>query len=64
MTGSVVRTVIDRGFVFVKPESGPDVFLHISEFDGDFLALRVGNRVEFDVRETPRGRRAVNAAIS
>lgn len=63
MIGTVVRTT-DRGFAFVKPESGADCFLHVSEFDGDFLELRIGDRVEFDIVSTPRGLRATNARLS
>jgi len=61
-TGSIKRIVSDRGFGFILAEDGKEYFFHR---DGlapslDFDRLTGGERVQFDVEQSPRGPRAKN----
>ena len=50
-----------KGYGFIRPESGNDVFVHISaiQSDGD-RSLDEGQAVEFDITEGPKGPQAAN----
>jgi cold shock protein len=64
--GTVVRLVRDRGFGFVKTESGKEIFFHHSTLPGGvFDALTDGQALEFDIETDPRGRgeRATNVQV-
>lgn len=52
----------DRGFGFIRPSSGEEVFVHISEVAGQ-ERLEQGQRVAFNVVQTPKGPRAVDVTI-
>jgi len=60
MTGRVHRVHEDKGFGFIKDDSGKEYFFHRSAVSGDFEDLREGDRVEFDVGQGPKGPRAEN----
>jgi CspA family cold shock protein len=51
-----------KGFGFVQQDgSGPDVFVHHSSIQMDgFRSLAEGDRVEFEVKEGPKGLQASN----
>ncbi len=50
-----------KGFGFLSREGGPDVFVHHSEIRSDgFRTLAEGDRVRFEIAETPKGPRAAN----
>ena len=51
-----------RGYGFCKPDDGSaDVFVHQSNLVmPGFRTLDQGQRIEFDIEKTPRGRKAVN----
>ena len=52
-----------KGFGFLSREGGPDVFVHHSEIRGDgFKTLTEGDRVNFDVVDSPKGPRASNVS--
>lgn len=45
-----------KGFGFIQQDSGPDVFVHFSEVQGDgFKSLAEGDRVRFEVTNGPKG---------
>ena len=53
-----------KGFGFIAPESGPDVFVHYSALQGDgYKALEEGQDVEFEIEQGPKGEHAVNVTI-
>jgi CspA family cold shock protein len=50
-----------KGYGFITPESGSDVFVHHSAIQGDgFKSLAEGQKVEFDVEQGPKGEQAKN----
>jgi cold shock protein len=62
-TGSLKMWNADRGFGFIKDDSGgPDIFMHITALQGiDPDNLGLGERLTFDVESTCEGKtRAAN----
>ena len=56
-TGTVTRLVRDRGFGFIRTQSGEEVFFHHSAMpSGVFDSLHEGQELEFEVETDPRGR--------
>ena len=50
-----------KGYGFITPESGNDVFVHHSEIQGDgYKSLAEGQKVEFEIAEGPKGEQAKN----
>ncbi|MBI3616454.1 MAG: cold-shock protein [Candidatus Omnitrophica bacterium] len=50
-----------KGYGFITPENGKDVFVHYSAILGDgFKTLREGESVEFEVTRGPKGEQAAN----
>jgi cold shock protein len=63
MVGTVKWFSLERGYGFIAPEQGQDVFVHVSALQPTGVqSLHEGQVVEFDVEEDPRGKgmRAVN----
>jgi CspA family cold shock protein len=49
-----------KGWGFITTEDGTEAFVHYSDVDGDgFKALYVGDSVEFEMTEGPRGAKAI-----
>jgi len=50
-----------KGYGFITPESGKDVFVHFSAIQGDgYKSLEEGQEVEFEIEQGPKGEQAVN----
>lgn len=50
-----------KGYGFLQQDDGPDVFVHYSSIKGDgFKTLTEGQRVEFDIEDGDRGKKAKN----
>ncbi len=48
-----------KGFGFITPESGEDVFVHFSEIQAEgFRNLEEGDQVEFEIEKDQRGPKA------
>ncbi len=52
----------DKGFGFIKRESGEDVFVHHTAIAGQagYRSLQEGERVQFEVKQGPKGLQAEN----
>jgi len=48
-----------RGFGFITAEDGKDVYVHISEIEGN-TPLEVGEEVDFEIESGDRGPKAKN----
>lgn len=60
-TGTVKWFNESKGFGFISPESGPDVFVHFSSISGGgFKTLVEGQQVEFSVTQGKKGPQAEN----
>lgn len=60
-TGTVKWFDSKKGYGFIESEDGEDIFVHYSDIQGDgFKSLDEGQKVEFEVREGPKGNQAAN----
>ena len=60
-TGTVKWFNDAKGFGFLSREGGPDVFVHHSEIRAEgFKSLTEGQKVQFEVVDSPKGPRATN----
>ena len=58
VTGKIRTLRVDKGFGFIKDDSGKEYFFHQSAVYGEGIDnLREGDSVEFDVGEGPKGPR-------
>jgi CspA family cold shock protein len=59
-TGTVKKVVAERGFGFIVAADGKEYFFHRGGLDStiDFDRLVGGERVEFEIEESPKGPRA------
>jgi CspA family cold shock protein len=59
-TGTIKKVVSDRGFGFITTEDKKDYFFHRNALDSslDFDRLVGGERVEFEIEQSPKGPRA------
>ena len=50
-----------KGYGFITPESGDDVFVHHAEIQSEgYKTLDEGQKVEFEIAEGPKGNQAKN----
>jgi CspA family cold shock protein len=62
--GTVKWFNASKGFGFLSHEGGPDVFVHHSEIRVEgFRTLNEGDRVRFEVKDSPKGPRAANVTL-
>ena len=48
-----------KGYGFITPENGKDVFVHFSAIQGDgYKSLEEGQEVEFEIEQGPKGEQA------
>ncbi len=50
-----------KGYGFITPENGNDVFVHHTAIQGEgYRTLEEGQDVEFEIQKGPKGDQAVN----
>jgi len=50
-----------KGYGFITPDDGPDIFVHYSAISGEgFKTLVEGDEVEYEAVDTPKGQQAAN----
>ncbi len=59
-TGTIKKVVADRGFGFITADDSKDYFFHRNALDSslDFDRLNGGEKVEFEIEQSPKGPRA------
>jgi CspA family cold shock protein len=59
-TGTIKKVVADRGFGFITGDDAKDYFFHRDGLDSslDFDRLNGGEKVEFEIEQSPKGPRA------
>jgi CspA family cold shock protein len=59
--GTVKWFNADKGYGFISPETGEDVFVHFSAIQSaGYRSLDEGQKVEFESQAGPKGPQAVN----
>ena len=57
--GTVKWFNAEKGFGFIAPTEGPDVFVHFSEIQGTgYKSLEENQQVEFEIVQGPKGPQA------
>ena len=49
-----------KGFGFITNESGEDIFVHVNNTQDE---ITEGDKVSYDVEETPKGLSAINVSL-
>jgi CspA family cold shock protein len=62
-TGKVKWYNETKGFGFIQPENGDDLFVHRSGLVNSFNGLDEGQNVEFDIEQGQKGLMAVNVKL-
>jgi CspA family cold shock protein len=58
-TGTVKWFNSSKGYGFITREEGDDVFVHYNAIEGDgYRSLDEGDKVQFEVEESPKGLQA------
>jgi cold shock protein len=62
--GTVKWFNAEKGYGFITPESGQDVFVHFSAIQSTgYRSLADGQVVEFDITQGPKGAQATNVRL-
>jgi CspA family cold shock protein len=62
--GSVKWFNEKKGYGFIQQENGQDLFVHYTAIQGDgFKTLAEGQKVRFEVEDTPKGPKAKNVQV-
>ena len=63
-TGIVKWFNADKGYGFITPETGEDLFVHYSEIQSDgYRSLDEGAKVEFEITQGKKGKQASAVTI-
>ena len=63
MKGKVIKYFSFRGFGFINREgSSEEIFFHVSNYP-EFVQPEIGNELEFEINETPKGKEAVKIVL-
>ena len=63
MAEGTIRKLAEKGFGFISSDTG-DVFFHMSALvDVQFEELNVGQNVQYEIGEGPKGPRAENVRV-
>lgn len=63
MAEGTIRKLAEKGFGFISSDTG-DVFFHMSALvDIQFEELSVGQNVQYEIGEGPKGPRAENVRV-
>ena len=65
-TGTIKKVVSDRGFGFIAADDGKEYFFHRNGLTSslDFDRLAGGEKVEFEIEQSPKGARAKNVTAA
>jgi CspA family cold shock protein len=65
-TGTIKKVVADRGFGFITAEDGKEYFFHRGGLVAplEFDRLVGGERVSFEIEESPKGPRAISVTAA
>ena len=62
--GTVKWFNADKGYGFITPEDGDDLFVHYSEIQTDgFRSLNEGDKVEFEITQGKKGLQASSVVV-
>jgi CspA family cold shock protein len=62
--GTVKWFNAEKGYGFITPESGNDVFVHFSAIQASgYRSLAEGQTVELDITQAPKGAQAANVRL-
>ena len=62
--GSIKFFNAQKGFGFIKPDNGgKELFVHISNIEGDAQSIQEGQKVEFIEREGRKGPEAMEVSV-
>jgi cold shock protein len=60
-SGTVKWFNSEKGFGFISPDNGPDVFVHFSAISGSgYRSLEENQKVEFESKQGPKGPQAAS----
>ncbi len=60
MATGTIKTKTDKGFGFIAVPGSADVFFHHSACNGQYENMQIGQAVQFDMEQGPKGPKAAN----